>query len=55
MENGVGSKRGEKRLVATANRKVSDRQCLGDCQGWKSNRTGLIANTDCCKLLAFIS
>lgn len=34
----------------------TDSECLGDCQCWQSNRTGLIANaTECCKCLAFIS
>lgn len=37
---------GEKRLVATAIRTVLAHLCLGDCQGWQSIRTGLIANAN---------
>ena len=57
---------GEKRLVGNASRKESwiisacfstlGDECLGDCQGWQSNRAGLIANAkERCKPLAFIS
>lgn len=47
---------GEKRLVGNASRKnswiisacfsVLGDECLGDCQGWQSNRAGLIADAN---------
>lgn len=57
---------GEKRLVGNASRKnawiisacfsVLGDECLGDCQGWQSNRAGLIADAnECCKPPAFLS
>lgn len=56
----------EKRLAGSASRKESwiisawfstlGGKCLGDCQGWQSNRARLIANAnECFKPLAFIS
>lgn len=48
----------EKKLAGNASRKESwivsawfstlGRKCLGDCQGWQSNRAGLIANANEC-------
>lgn len=56
----------EKRLAGSTSRKESwiisawfstlGGKCLGDCQGWQSNRAGLIANAnEGFKPLAFIS